>query len=285
MVSKNRGIVLVYSLKRCFRFLVFFGCLGLALSAVEVSATDMCNFPKDGLTRLRERIEFAVKWSFIPLVKTHMEIYQSGEGQSPNYYRLTHQAVKNTFWNDRMASIINSQSLLPCQVDTTIEDSSDQRTETVIFDRGLGRAKFFHQDREGRRVVVSSMDITPSSMDPLSAFYYLRKQLSPEKPFLELKGISGARRFSLRGKLVGEEIIDVPAGAFKTYRIECILEYGPQKELADYVNGNGNNARVNPFTFWVSQDEHRFPVQIRYHLALGSLWVRAISLQHYGASS
>lgn len=259
-------------------FHALFCCLVLGLSLQIAGAAFACDISHRAPSHLKERIEFDVKWWFVPLVETYMETHQLPNGKDPTLYRLTHQAAVNTFWNDRMESIVDSKSLLPCQMDTLIKDGDGHRKDSIIFERPQGKARLLREDRENGETIVSNVAIGPQSMDPLSAFYYLRKRLSPSRPQLELKGITGSRHFSLQGRLVAEEAVEVPAGTFKTYRLECSLKYWLQSE------GNGRmrtNRRNNAFTLWLSQDEHRFPVQIRYRLSLGNLWVRATSVQTY----
>jgi hypothetical protein len=221
-------------------------------------------------------------WSFLPLVHTRMEIYRLQGAGEPTFYRLTHEAAKNTFWNDRMESIVNSRSLLPYQMETITNDGEKHWKDSVIFDRVLGRARFFEEDRQNGGNIVSSVDIDPKCMDPLSAFYYLRRRLSPAKPYLELKGITASQySFTMKGRLVAEESIEVPAGTFKAYRLDCTLEYWSQSQSKGKRDSNEAGRKNNLFTLWVTQDEHRFPVQIQYHLILGSLWVKATSVRHY----
>lgn len=230
---------------------------------------------------LKERIEFGVKWSFIPLIDTYMETFRLPGGEETTSYLLTHQAAMNTFWNDRMESVIDSQSLLPHQMQTIIKDGEKDRKETVIFDRALGKARFVREDGESGETIVDHIDISPKSMDPLSAFYCLRKRLSPGTPVIELEGIAGLRRFRMRGNLVGEEEVKVPAGVFSAYRFDCSLQFWTQDPDGGKKSLGGENSKSTSFTLWVTRDEHRFPVQIRYTLALGSLWVRALTLESH----
>ncbi len=210
-----------------------------------------------------------------------MEIFQlPGDEDTPSYL-LTHQAAMNTFWNDRMESEIDSVSLLPRQMQTIIKDGEKDRKETVIFDRALGKARFVREDGESGETIVDHIDISPRSMDPLSAFYSLRKRLSPDTPAIELEGIIGLRRFRMRGNLVGEEEIKVPAGVFSTYRFDCSLQSWMQDPDGGKKSLGREKMKNNPFTLWVTKDEHRFPVQIRYRLPLGSLWVRALTLESH----
>ena len=230
---------------------------------------------------LKERIEFTTKWFLIHLVDTYMETYQQPGGEEPSFYRLGHKAAKNIFWNDRMESIVEARSLLPQRMDTYIKDGKGYRKESIIFERDRGIARFLRQDRESGQTLEEEVGITPNSMDPLCAFFNLRKRLSPNNPSLELEGTTGSRRFTLEGKLMGEEQINVPAGSFETYRYKCILQYWSER-----ANGRKNGKKIekrenNPFTLWVSQDDHRFPVQIIYNLPLGNLHVRATSVRHY----
>lgn len=269
------------SIYKHFFALIFLCFLSLGLDFQRISPALARDFPDGKDAQLKERIVFAVKWSFVPLIDTYMETYQLGDGRKPDLYRLTHQASMNAFWNDRMESIVNSRSLLPYRMETIIKDEVRQWKDSIIFERNLGRARLLCQDRENGGTTTNSVRINPTSMDPLSAFYFLRKRLSPSTPYLEVEGITGSRRFSLRGELVAQESIQVPAGTYDTYRLDCILEYWPQGVNASEKCANLKRQKKNPFTLWVSQDQHRFPVQIRYHLPLGSLWVQAISVQYY----
>lgn len=228
---------------------------------------------------LKERIEFAVKWSFVPLLDTYMETFiLPGENDGAPLYLLTHQAAKNAFWNDRMESLIDSESFLPRQMETIIKDGLKER---IIFERQIRKARLLKPDAKRNQAVEETIDISSQSMDPLSAFYYMRMHLSPLNPQLELKGITGPRRFRLHGKLTGQVRLKVPAGNFVAYRLECNLSSWMRKVPGKQMEGNGGRIENNPFTLWVTADAHRFPIQIRYRLALGSLWVRAKSLQSH----
>jgi hypothetical protein len=273
--------ILAFPAPKRLKVLLVFLFLALGLSLSTQCLAFPCDLEDQDSARLKERIEFVVGWSFIPLVDTYLETYRIGQGEEPDFYRITHKAAMNSFWNDRMVSIINPQSLLPCQMQTIVKDGEKQWKEGVIFDREMGKARLFRQDHEDGRNIVNSVDITPTSMDPLSAFYYLRKRISPARPSLELHGITGSRRFTLKGKIVGEETITVPAGTFNTYRCECSLDYSSSEEQKTDKASRLDSHRENPFTLWITQDDQRFPIQIRYQLLLGSLWVRAISVRNY----
>jgi hypothetical protein len=230
---------------------------------------------------LSERIVFSVKWSFIPLIKSFMETHRLGNGTDPILYRLTHQAASNAFWNDRIASIIDSKTLLPFTMETIVREGRKTSVQRIVFQREIGKALLSHQEPGTGRDIVDHIDITKTGMDPLSAFYNLRRRVSPSTPFLELSGITGLRRFILEGRLVAEEKIRVPGGSFNTYRVECSFKYWPKSSKPSTNEIKANETEDNRFTLWVSQDDHRFPVQIRYHLPVGSLWIRAISLESH----
>jgi len=234
---------------------------------------------------LKERIEFKVKWSFIPLIHTYMEVYRTTTGDSGSPYRLTHQAAMNSFWNDRMESLINPDSLLPYLMETTIKDGDKRWKEKVVFNRQNQKATFIHSDRKTGQTIVEQYPISPLSMDPLSAFYKLRHRVSPSNPTATFDGLTGSRWFRIEGKLVRTETVDVPAGSFDTYKIECTLSYWPTKKEPEKELKKQDKDEIKAFTLWVTKDSHRYPVQIRYRLSVGSLWVRAVSIQDYGLFS
>ncbi|MBW2067013.1 MAG: DUF3108 domain-containing protein, partial [Deltaproteobacteria bacterium] len=223
---------------------------------------------------LKERIEFDVKWTFIPLITTYMETFKIKDRGGSVFFLLTHQAASNTFWNDRMESVVDPSTLLPEQMETIIKDKNGKRKETIIFQRSLGKAMYIKQDKGEGTETIESIEISSRSMDPLSAFYYMRKRLSPDNPFLEIGGITGSRRFLMSGRVVGEEGIKISAGRFKTFRFECTLKFW-KNDSKEGRNGRLEKSKGNSFTIWVTKDEDRFPVKIRYGLALGSLNVVA----------
>jgi len=246
----------------------------LSLASVETPKVD-----KDLL--LRERIEFKVNWSFIPLVHTFMEVYSTGSQNGPEpTYRLTHQAAMNSFWNDRMESVIDSRSLLPYMMQTIIKDGNKKWREKVVFDRQDQKATFIHQNHKTGETLIEQFSIDPGSMDPLSAFYNLRHRIGPHCRSAVFEGLTGSRRFKIQGKLLGQENVEVPAGRFGTYKIECTLSYWPCEGKEKQLKKDAKD-EIKSFTLWVTRDSHRYPVKIRYRLSVGSLWVRAISIQDY----
>ena len=237
------------------------------------------------VSTLKERIEFKVKWSFIPLIHTYMEVYNTSTEQEGEIYRLTHQAAMNSFWNDRMESFVNPDSLLPYLMETTIKDGENRWKEKVVFNRQTREATFIHPDKKTGETIIEQFPITPLSMDPLSAFYNLRHRLSPTNPSAAFEGLTGSRKFRIQGKLIGQEKVDVPAGSFGTYKIECTLSYWSSKKETGKELKKENKDEIKAFTLWVTKDSHRYPVQIRYKLSVGSLWVRAVAIQDYGLFS
>jgi len=179
-----------------------------------------------------------------------------------------------------MESLIDSESLLPRTMETIIKGNNGDQTERIVFDRQAGTAKFIKPGNgEDAPPVEQRIKISSKSMDPLSAFYYMRKRLSPENPLLHVEGITGPRRFIMEGRLVSRETVKVPAGVFVSYRLECRLDSWVRPGNGELSTSTKKKVKNNPFTLWVSADDNRFPVQIRYRLPLGSLWVRAASLK------
>ena len=272
---------MILLIPRYLRIWILSLCLTPLLGPSTIHQARAGEAPNGAHSILSERIVFSVKWSLIPLIKTHMETYRLGNGKDPILYRLTHQAASNAFWNDRIVSVIDSKTLLPFRAQTTIKEGRKTSVEKIVFQREIGKALLSYQEPGTCRDVVDHLDITETSMDPLSGFYYLRRRLSPSSPFLELNGITASRRFILRGRLVAEEKIRVPGGSFNTYRLECSFKYRLNNAEATANQIKADETQDNPFTLWISKDDQRFPVQIHYPLSVGSLWVRAISLEYH----
>ncbi|MBW1729611.1 MAG: DUF3108 domain-containing protein [Deltaproteobacteria bacterium] len=271
--------------RNILQYLVLVTVLILVFGAPTGSASLEGGVSKPDLSLLRERIQFKVKWSFVPLIETYMELYYSNRAEGPPAYRLTHQAAMNSFWNDHMESVINSKSLLPYLMETIIKDGDKRWKEKVVFDRNHCKATFSYLDRKTGKPIVERLPISPQGMDPLSAFYNLRHRISPSDPTAAFEGLTGSRRFRIEGRLARQETVKVPAGTFDTYRIECSLSYWPTKKTKEKALKKDDKDEIKAFTLWITKDAHHYPVQIRYRLSLGSLWVRAVSVQDHGLFS
>ena len=271
--------------KNLVHYIVTIFCI-IGISALSLSFASTGQTITEGdKALLKERIEFKVSWSFIPLIHTFMELYgDSSEKLSQPTYRLAHQASMNSFWNDRMESVIDSRSLLPYMMETIIKDGEKMWKEKVVFDRQSQKATFIHQNRKTGEKIVDEFFISPLSMDPLSAFYNLRHRISPAHPYAAFEGLTGSKRFKIEARFVGQESVDVPAGSFGTFRIKCTLSYWPCKGTEKQLKKE-NKDEIKSFTLWVTKDANRFPVQIRYRLSVGSLWVRAVSILDHGIFS
>ena len=141
-------------IRRIQPFVLVF-CLAFSLGTMPMYPSMAATPVEQENANLQERIQFSVKWWFVPLVDTYMETYSLPNQETPDFYRLTHQAAVNTFWNDRMESIINSRSLLPLEMETIIKDKDGQHSKNrIIFERDRGTARLLTVDPESGKVVV-----------------------------------------------------------------------------------------------------------------------------------
>ncbi|MEO8347711.1 MAG: DUF3108 domain-containing protein [Acidobacteriota bacterium] len=110
--------------------------------------------------------------------------------------------------------------------------------------------------------------ITEDTLDSLSSVYYIRLlNLAPGQP-VQLTVVS-KRIFPLSVVVLGRETVTVPAGTFRTIRVE-------PRSSSEGLIGKGKN-----LILWLTDDERKMPVQLKSKLKVGTLIgkLRAVELR------
>lgn len=174
---------------------------------------------------------------------------------NPKVWEIRSVATGNRFFqslypvNDTVRSFVNARGVYPLRFHKILNEGTYHARETAVFDQRAGN--------------VATRDTTfpvpPFTHDILSAFYFARTQpLAPGKSF-ELSAISGKKHYKLRVICHREETVTVPAGTFRTWVIEPVLQ------------DDGLFKAKGRLWIWVTRDARRMPVKMQSKIPVGSI--------------
>jgi hypothetical protein len=167
-------------------------------------------------------------------------------------YRFEMSALSNNFLSrfflvrDNIVSWIDPKSFRSLRFEKHTVEGKRVKDELTEFDYENGIA---HQ--QGAPVPLQD-----ATLDSLSSVYYLRTlNLEGEKP-IELQVFSYEPR-ALKVEIQGRETVVVPAGTFRTIRVE--------------PKSGGSGLMGKNLVLWLTDDARKIPVQLRSKLKVGTL--------------
>jgi hypothetical protein len=147
---------------------------------------------------------------------------------------------------DNIVSWIDPKSFRSLRFEKHTVEGKRVKDELTEFDYEKGIAR-----QEG-----ASAPLQDATLDTLSSVYYLRTlNLDGEKP-IELQVFSYQPR-ALKVEIQGRETVVVPAGTFRTIRVE------PKSAGSGLMGKN--------LVLWLTDDALKIPVQLRSKLKVGTL--------------
>ena len=182
--------------------------------------------------------------------------------ENPKVWEIRSVATGNRFFqsvypvNDTVRSFVNARGIYPLRFHKILNEGSYRAREHAVFDQRAGR--------------VTTRDTTfpvpPFTHDILSAFYFARTQpLVPGRSF-ELSAVSGKKQYALRVICHREETVTVPAGTFRTWVIEPVLQ------------DDGLFKAKGQLWIWVTRDERRMPVKMQSKIPVGSIKAELVKI-------
>jgi hypothetical protein len=167
-------------------------------------------------------------------------------------YRFEMSALSNNFLSkfflvrDNIVSWIDPKTFRSLRFEKHTVEGNRSKDELTEFDYEAGIAR-----QQGTPVPLQD-----ATLDTLSSVYYLRTlNLEGEKP-IELQVFSYQPR-ALKVEIQGRETVVVPAGSFRTIRVE------PKSAGSGLMGKN--------LVLWLTDDARKIPVQLRSKLKVGTL--------------
>lgn len=221
-----------------------------------------------------ERLVFELRWTFIPAGEAVMEVMPDTviDGRPVRHFRLS--ARSNAF----VDAFYKVRDVIDAYTDMSLtrtvfyrkkqREGATQRDVTVHFDSGTGTARYTNRDE-----TQAPLALMPGSLDPLSAFYFLRHLPLRPGSAVERPVTDGKKNVVGRAAVVRRERIRVAGRTYNTLLIEPELKH---------VGGVFEKSPKAKIQLWVTADHRRLPVRLKSKVVVGSFLgdlVHAMNLQ------
>ncbi len=212
--------------------------------------------------RLGEELEFELRWEFMPAgtacLRVHPDTRVNGVAASHFVMKARTNSFLDTFYKvdnriDAFATPDLGRSVL---YKNRQREGRRKRDITVTFDWENKMARYRNRDR-----AKPPVPLLPGSLDPLSAFYYVRRQRFREGDILSCPVTDGKKNVIGRVRVIRRETVTVKAGTFDT------LLLLPDMRHAGGVFRKSPGARLY---IWVTADARHMPVLLKSQVAVGS---------------
>lgn len=208
-----------------------------------------------------ERLSFIIYWSFIPAAEATLEVAAEEDTPPGAAYHFIMQAKTLSAidliykFRERVDSYVAANvqhSLLYKKV----QDSGHPRDIVVRFDWDKHTA---HYSNFGQ--ATEPIPIQPGTVDPLSAFYYIRQHLDRQRADLEQWVTDGRKLSTGKAVVIGREELIINGKTYQTIKIE--------PDLRD-VKGVFEKSPGAKMFIWLTDDERKLLVKLKSKVVVGS---------------
>ncbi len=208
--------------------------------------------------KVGEKLTFKIKYGFVTAGVSILQVKDERviSGRKVDHVVFEVNSVPSFDWiykvRDRYETFIDKEGLFPWRFEQHIREGGYKRDYSAYFDQRNNKAF----TSEG------VFDIPEYVNDIISAFYYSRTldysklKVNDE---IHLKNFHKGKSHNLDLIYRGKEIIDVPAGKFKSILLEPIVKAGGLFK---------NEGRIY---LWLSDDELKVPIKLKSKIVIGSI--------------
>ncbi len=251
---------------RCFLLsaVLLCGFFSVAYTAEQTpTARLLPSFFKNG-----ERLDFLISWGIITAGFASIETRPNPQVEKTEIFVLAHNngAFKAVYpVADTIYSRIRNKTFLPEVFKKINHEGSFHSSSVIRFDRvgkkgWLSDTVFVDKERTKRkRSADTVVTLKGDEFGILSAFFFVRQMELKEGKTEKFSAVSGKKKYELKVKVYGKEIIRTKAGTFPCIKIEPVLD------------GDGIFKAAGRLFLWLSDDERRLPVRMESAIALGSI--------------
>jgi hypothetical protein len=211
-----------------------------------------------------EKLTFELKWTVVPAGQATLEVkpIKQVDGNDAYHFRLTARSNRfvDAFYKvrDRINGYTDMDITRSVFYAKKQREGKTQKNVVVRFDWNSQSAEYTEFLKRAKKGPLALM---PGAFDPLSIFYYTRKQSLQVGDELQRPVTDGKKCVVGKAKVIRREKITVPAGEFDTFLMV------PDLKHVGGVFKKSKNAKIE---LWVSADERRLPIKLRSEVIVGS---------------
>ncbi len=203
-----------------------------------------------------EKLEYVAKYSFLTIGSMILEVKDSLEHKGFDCYHFSSVIISNPnlkflfSLNDTVEVYARMHDLLPVSYEERINEGKYHDVSSLVF------------DHDSLFVVYDDslhIDLLAESRDLLSFWYYLRTIDLIVDDTIPVNIHKSEKNYEILCYVKRKERIETPLGEFKTILVS------PQ------TGGEGIFGEGGGMDIWYSDDEARYPVQIRAKMKFGSI--------------
>jgi hypothetical protein len=163
--------------------------------------------------------------------------------------------------HDRFESFFDPKTFCSRSISKHTEEGRRQLETEITFDQARGKSVLAEKNIRQNTSKSEENDIPPCVTDVLSAIYYLASMPLNNGVEHRFPLNDGGKTAEVKAIVEAREELKVPAGAFKTVRVQVSANTGPLKDKGT-------------IEVWFSDDAAHTPVQIRARRFWGTLVFR-----------
>ena len=212
-----------------------------------------------------EKLIYNLRWGFIDVGTATSEVRQVTDLDGVEAYHFVMTAHSNSFLDafykvrdtiEAWAETNMSRSLL---YHKNQHEGRHRRQEVVRFKwQGEEGVALYHEALSGRKERTPLM---PGSLDPLSAFFYVRTQPLREGVVVKRPITDGKKNVWGRATVVGRETIKIDDRTYDTWVVVPDLEH---------VGGVFKKSKDATIRIWITADERQMLIKLASKVVVGS---------------
>jgi hypothetical protein len=236
--------------------------LALVLPATAGAASDI------------QRYQYRIAWNGIPAASATIEVASNQYGDHDAFIvgtRARTNAFVDLFWRfrgDAHATLL-ADDLTPISFRFDRRANDKPESTWIEFDDRTGRARSVYIKRERRKELEADARVV---VDPITAAFRAMSSDVQVGDALRYDIFTGESHYHAVLNIVGEDRIEVPAGAFDALRVEPeVFKVGLEPRPDN---------RLHKASIWVTRSPVRSILRIRSQVLIGSLTLDPIQREH-----
>jgi hypothetical protein len=224
------------------------------------------DFPAGSLLPEKEELTYQLTWLGILAGTAKLSVSEKTIKWNKVVYHITSQADSSEFLSliyrveDRVNTYIDAAGFYPLYYSINQREGHYKANRTIIFDQKNTRASFIKNIDPPMEYFVP-----PAVQDPLSSFFYVRRQGLKPGNSIYVDTFSGNKTYRVEVQIIKRERIKTIFGTTDTILIKPILNF------------HGIFRHKGNIYIWLTDDERKLPVRMKTEIVFGSVSATLVS--------